>query len=156
MEAETVRCAPFPCVLISINLKHKRAAYGRKEWPFHFWLNSVDISTIHRQASSAARSSHTDINTTTMSDSGSDSDSIPDPEINFALVYAFHTFVATVDGQASVMRGDSLVLLDDANSYWWLVRVLKTDEVGYIPAENVETPWERLARLNKWRNVEVS
>jgi hypothetical protein len=88
--------------------------------------------------------------------SDSDSDSIPDPEINFALVYAFHTFVATVDGQASVMRGDSLVLLDDANSYWWLVRVLKTDEVGYIPAENVETPWERLARLNKWRNVEVS
>ncbi|KAJ9102612.1 hypothetical protein QFC19_004721 [Naganishia cerealis] len=85
----------------------------------------------------------------------SDSDSIPDPEINFALVYAFHTFVATVDGQASVMRGDSLVLLDDANSYWWLVRVLKTDEVGYIPAENVETPWERLARLNKWRNVEL-
>ncbi|KAJ9097213.1 hypothetical protein QFC21_004882 [Naganishia friedmannii] len=87
--------------------------------------------------------------------SDSDSDSIPDPEINFALVYAFHTFVATVDGQASVMRGDSLVLLDDANSYWWLVRVLKTDEVGYIPAENVETPWERLARLNKWRNVEL-
>lgn len=67
-----------------------------------------------------------------------------------------HTFVATVEGQASVVKGDSLVLLDDANSYWWLVRVLKTEDVGYIPAENIETPFERLARLNKFRNVDVS
>jgi hypothetical protein len=64
--------------------------------------------------------------------------------------------VATVEGQASVVKGDSLVLLDDANSYWWLVRVLKTEDVGYIPAENIETPFERLARLNKHRNVDVS
>jgi hypothetical protein len=66
-----------------------------------------------------------------------------------------HTFVATVDGQASVVKGDSMVLLDDSNSYWWLVNVLKADEVGYIPAENIETPNDRLARLNKMRNVEV-
>lgn len=65
-----------------------------------------------------------------------------------------HTFAATVEGQASVLKGDLLVLLDDANSYWWLVRVLKTEDVGYIPAENIETPYERLARLNKHRNVE--
>ena len=67
-----------------------------------------------------------------------------------------HTFVATVEGQASVVKGDSLVLLDDTNSYWWLVNVLKTEDVGYIPAENIETPYERLARLNKFRNVDVS
>lgn len=54
------------------------------------------------------------------------------------------------------MKGDSLILLDDTNSYWWLVKVLKTEEVGYIPAENIETPFERLARLNKHRNVGVS
>jgi hypothetical protein len=54
------------------------------------------------------------------------------------------------------MKGDSLILLDDTNSYWWLVKVLKTEEVGYIPAENIETPFERLARLNKYRNVDVS
>lgn len=48
-----------------------------------------------------------------------------------------------------------MVLLDDSNSYWWLVNVLKADEVGYIPAENIETPNDRLARLNKMRNVEV-
>lgn len=67
-----------------------------------------------------------------------------------------HTFLATVEGQASVVKGDSLVLLDDANSYWWLVRVLKTEDVGYIPAENIETPYERLARLNKHRNIDLA
>ena len=67
-----------------------------------------------------------------------------------------HSFLATVEGQASVVKGDSLVLLDDANSYWWLVRVLKTEDVGYIPAENIETPYERLARLNKHRNVDLA
>ncbi|KAI7849799.1 hypothetical protein BDC45DRAFT_573502 [Circinella umbellata] len=84
------------------------------------------------------------------------SPSIPDENINFDLVYALHTFVATVEGQASVVKGDALTLLDDSNSYWWLVSVLKTSEVGYIPAENIETPFERLARLNKHRNVEMT
>lgn len=40
--------------------------------------------------------------------------------------------------------------------YRWLVRVLRTQEVGYIPAENIETPFERLARLNKHRNVDLA
>ncbi|KAI8093858.1 uncharacterized protein BX664DRAFT_259630 [Halteromyces radiatus] len=84
------------------------------------------------------------------------SPSIPDENIDFDLVYTLHTFEATVEGQASVLKGDSLTLLDDSNSYWWLVKVLKTNEVGYIPAENIETPFERLARLNKHRNVEVT
>ena len=55
-----------------------------------------------------------------------------------------------------MIKGDSLLLLDDANSYWWLVRVLKSEDVGYIPAENIETPYERLARLNKHRNVDLA
>ncbi|GAA97253.1 hypothetical protein E5Q_03930 [Mixia osmundae IAM 14324] len=86
----------------------------------------------------------------------SSSPSIPDDNIDFDLVYALHTFLATVEGQASVVKGDHLTLLDDSNSYWWLVRVLKTQAVGYIPAENIETPFERLARLNKHRNVDIS
>ncbi|CAG8458661.1 17609_t:CDS:2 [Funneliformis caledonium] len=86
----------------------------------------------------------------------SSSPSIPDEDINFNLVYALHTFQETVEGQASVDKGDSLTLLDDSNSYWWLVKVLKTAKVGYIPAENIETPYERLARLNKHRNVNLS
>lgn len=86
----------------------------------------------------------------------SSSPSIPDENIDFDLVYALHNFVATVEGQATVSKGNSLTLLDDSNSYWWLVRVLRTQEVGYIPAENIETPYERLARLNKHRNVDLT
>ncbi|KAK7684558.1 hypothetical protein QCA50_012505 [Cerrena zonata] len=89
-------------------------------------------------------------------DDGSSSLSIPNESINFDLVYALHSFAATVEGQANVVKGDSLILMDDSNSYWWLVRVLKTEEVGYIPAENIETPFERLARLNKHRNVDLA
>ncbi|BGP38444.1 protein phosphatase regulator [Rhodotorula kratochvilovae] len=97
-----------------------------------------------------------DDDTGSFSDSLSSSPSIPDEDIDFNLVYALHTFLATVDGQASVVKGDKLLLLDDSNSYWWLVRVLKTQAIGYIPAENIETPWERLARLNKHRNVDLT
>jgi hypothetical protein len=78
---------------------------------------------------------------------------IPNETIDFDLVYSLHTFV---EGQANVVKGDSLFSMDDSNSYWWLVRVLKTQEVGYIHAENIETPYERLARLNKHRNIDVS
>ncbi|CAG8458415.1 9682_t:CDS:2 [Gigaspora rosea] len=84
------------------------------------------------------------------------SPSIIEEEINFSLVYALHSFQATVEGQANVVKGDSLSLLDDSNSYWWLVKVLPSDEIGYIPAENIETPYERLARLNKHRNIGLS
>lgn len=90
------------------------------------------------------------------SDDSSEESVLPDENIDFGLIYALHTFLATVEGQASVVKGDSLLLLDDANSYWWLVRVLKTEDVGYIPAENIETPYERLARLNKHRNIDVA
>lgn len=48
----------------------------------------------------------------------SSSPSIPDENIDFDLVYALHTFVATVEGQATVNKGNSLTLLDDSNSYW--------------------------------------
>ncbi|KAF9278019.1 hypothetical protein BGZ68_008835 [Mortierella alpina] len=89
-------------------------------------------------------------------DDNSETLSLTEDDIDFNLVYAFHTFVATQEGQASVVRNDSLMLLEDTNVYWWLVRVLKTGVIGYIPAENIETPFERLARLNKYRNVGLS
>ncbi|KAL2820787.1 hypothetical protein BJX63DRAFT_418400 [Aspergillus granulosus] len=79
-----------------------------------------------------------------------------DDDINFEFVYALHNFVATVDGQANAAKGDNMVLLDDSNSYWWLVRIVKDGSIGYLPAEHIETPTERLARLNKHRNVDLS
>ncbi len=55
-------------------------------------------------------------------------------DIDFEFVYALHTFVATVEGQANATKGDTMVLLDDSNSYWWLVRVVKDSSIGaYLP-----------------------
>lgn len=79
-----------------------------------------------------------------------------DEDIDFEFVYALHTFVATVEGQANATKGDTMVLLDDTNSYWWLVRVVKDTSIGYLPAEHIETPLERLARLNKHRNLDLA
>lgn len=39
-------------------------------------------------------------------------------EIDYSLVYALFTFVATMQGQVSVLKGEPLELLDDSNSYW--------------------------------------
>ncbi|KAG5934773.1 hypothetical protein E4U60_003561 [Claviceps pazoutovae] len=87
----------------------------------------------------------------------SDDECLLDSEdIDFEFVYALHTFVATVEGQANATKGDTMVLLDDSNSYWWLVRVVKDSSIGYLPAEHIETPTERLARLNKHRNIDLS
>jgi len=91
-----------------------------------------------------------------MLDKMSSSPSIDDEDIDFEFVYALHTFVATVEGQANATKGDTMVLLDDSNSYWWLVRVVKDSSIGYLPAEHIETPTERLARLNKHRNIDLS
>ncbi|KAI4251480.1 MAG: hypothetical protein LQ352_004824 [Teloschistes flavicans] len=105
-------------------------------------------------------------------DSGWGGECLRDTEdIDFEFVYALHTFVATVEGQANATKGDTMVLLDDSNSYWWLVRVAKDSSIGiltihyprilliqtgYLPAEHIETPTERLARLNKHRNIDLS
>ena len=53
-------------------------------------------------------------------------------DIDFEFVYALHTFVATVEGQANATKGDTMVLLDDSNSYWWLVRVVKDGSIGML------------------------
>lgn len=84
----------------------------------------------------------------------SSSPSIQEDEIDFQYVYALRTFTATEQGQANAVKGDAMVLLNDTNSYWWLVRLVKDSTVGFLPAEHVETPSERLARLNKHRNSE--
>lgn len=58
-------------------------------------------------------------------------------DIDFEFVYALHTFVATVEGQANATKGDTMVLLDDSNSYWWLVRVSKDNSIGTFPTAKV-------------------
>jgi hypothetical protein len=87
------------------------------------------------------------------SDSGLSTPETPDADINFDYVYALYRFEATLEGQVTVQRDQPLYLLDDSNSYWWLVRPIDNEQYGYIPAENIETPFERLARLNRHLNV---
>lgn len=58
-------------------------------------------------------------------------------DIDFEFVYALHTFVATVEGQANATKGDTMVLLDDSNSYWWLVRVVKDSSIGWSYPETI-------------------
>jgi hypothetical protein len=71
-------------------------------------------------------------------DSGWGGECLQDSEdIDFDFVYALHTFVATVEGQANATKGDTMVLLDDSNSYWWLVRVVKDSSIGMIFARPI-------------------
>jgi hypothetical protein len=45
-------------------------------------------------------------------------------------------------------KGDKTVLLDGSDAFWWLVGGVK-NSIGYLPAEDIETPAERVGRLNK-------
>lgn len=54
---------------------------------------------------------------TTLSDNKSSSLSIPNESIDFDFVYSLHSFAASIEGQANTVKGDSLFLMDDRNSY---------------------------------------
>ena len=40
-----------------------------------------------------------------------------------------------MEGQANAVKGETMVLLDDSNSYWWLVRIVKDQSIGMSRAE---------------------
>ncbi|OMH85181.1 Tip elongation aberrant protein Tea4 [Zancudomyces culisetae] len=82
--------------------------------------------------------------------------SLLDEEVDYDSVYALFDFLAMVEGQVTVNHGEKLTLLDDSNSYWWLVQVLRNNQIGYIPADNVETPYEKLARINRHKNMKLT
>jgi hypothetical protein len=105
-----------------------------------------------------SRSNSTETNNDGLAESSPEvaDDDIVKEDIDFDFVYAQVTFMAIVEGQANVTKGDKLILLDDSNSYWWLVKVVKDITIGYLPAEIVETPVERLARLNRQKNADLS
>lgn len=58
-------------------------------------------------------------------------------DIDFEMVYALHTFTATVKGQANATKGEHMVLLDDSNSYWWLVRIVRDASIGKRPTKYI-------------------
>ncbi|KAJ1911839.1 protein phosphatase regulator [Mycoemilia scoparia] len=79
--------------------------------------------------------------------------SLVDEDVDFDFVYALFEFPAMVEGQVTVHQGEKMVLLDDSNAYWWLVQLVSNDEIGFIPADNVEMAGEKLARVNRRRNL---
>lgn len=83
-------------------------------------------------------------------DSGWGGECLHDTEdIDFELVYALHTFIATVEGQANATKGDAMVLLDDSNSYWWLVRVVKDSSIGTMSSTSLGHPLRSTTNTSK-------
>jgi len=136
----------------TLNVREKRISYDQS-YLARMWGEAYPPPEEHSTFEDDSDPDEPNDNDTGNDDSSSLS--VPIGSIDFNLVYPLHKFAATVEGQASVTKGEDLVLMDDTNSYWWLVRVLRTREVGYIPADNIENPFERLARFNKLRNVDV-
>lgn len=77
--------------------------------------------------------------------------SSPPKELDPNKLYALFDFSGPDPSHLELSKNDSVILLNDTDSYWWLVK--KDDEsVGFAPAEILETYQERLARLNCWKN----
>ncbi|KAJ2555089.1 protein phosphatase regulator [Coemansia sp. RSA 1933] len=87
-------------------------------------------------------------------DNESDS-SLVDEDVDDDYVYALFHFPQMVEGQVTVDEGEKLTLLDDSNSYWWLVQNLRDNQMGYIPADNIETAFGKLARVNRRKNMKL-
>jgi len=51
-------------------------------------------------------------------------------DIDYSKVYAYHSFVSSQSGQVCVSKDEELILLDDSNDYWWLVKCVRSDEVN--------------------------
>ncbi|KAJ2499833.1 protein phosphatase regulator [Coemansia sp. RSA 1972] len=95
----------------------------------------------------------------TDSDVLSDNESVTsliDEDVDFGYVYALFNFPQMVEGQVTVEEGEKLTLLDDSNSYWWLVQNLRDNQMGYIPADNIETAFGKLARVNRRKNLKLA
>ena len=137
----------------TLNAREKRVSYDQS-YLAQLWGEAYPSPKEHSTIEDDS-DPHESTNNDTDNDDGFSSLSTPDGTIDYRLVYSLHNFTTTVEGQACVIKGDHLDLMDDSNNYWWLVRVLRTQEIGYIPAGNIETPFKRLARLNKHRNIDV-
>ncbi|KAJ1667776.1 protein phosphatase regulator [Coemansia sp. RSA 1813] len=87
-------------------------------------------------------------------DNESDS-SLVDEDVDYDYVYALFHFPQMVEGQVTVDEGEKLTLLDDSNSYWWLVQNLRDNQMGYIPADNIESAFGKLARVNRRKNMKL-
>ena len=78
--------------------------------------------------------------------------SSPPRELDPTKLYALFDFNGPDPSHLPLLKNDSVLLLNDSDSYWWLVRRVDDSRIGFAPAEILETYSERLARLNCWKN----
>ncbi|AOA60684.1 Bud site selection protein 14 [Komagataella phaffii CBS 7435] len=86
--------------------------------------------------------------------------SFPPKELLPDRLYSLYNFQGPDSGHITLKKDDAVQLLNDDDGYWWLVRKINIDDpsaknVGFAPAEILETYTERLARLNCWKNEEA-
>lgn len=79
----------------------------------------------------------------------------PPKELHPNKLYALYEFSGNDPSHCELERDDAVFLLNDQDSYWWLVKKEFDGKIGFAPAECLETYHERLARLNCWKNEEL-
>lgn len=80
----------------------------------------------------------------------------PPQELDPAKLYALYPFQGPDPSHCQLNQDESCTLLNDQDSYWWLVKRCTDGKIGFAPAELLETFPERLARLNCWKNENMS
>lgn len=80
----------------------------------------------------------------------------PPQELDPDKLYALYSFVGPDPSHCQLKQDEPCTLLNDQDAYWWLVRRHGDNKIGFAPAEILETYPERLARLNCWKNENMS
>lgn len=83
--------------------------------------------------------------------------SLPPPqELDPDKLYALYAFNGPDPSHCQLEQDEACILLNDEDAYWWLVKRCKDNNIGFAPAEILETFPERLARLNCWKNENMT
>lgn len=80
----------------------------------------------------------------------------PPKELDPDKIYALYPFDGQDPSHCQLEQDEACILLNDQDSYWWLVKRLRDNKIGFTPAEILETHPERVARLNCWKNENMS
>lgn len=80
----------------------------------------------------------------------------PPQELDPEKLYALYAFNGPDPSHCKLDQDEPCVLLNDEDTYWWLVKRCRDNNIGFAPAEILETFPERLARLNCWKNENMT
>ncbi|CCD25953.2 protein phosphatase regulator BUD14 NDAI_0G01770 [Naumovozyma dairenensis CBS 421] len=80
----------------------------------------------------------------------------PPQELDPEKLYALYAFKGPDSSHCQLEQDEACILLNDQDSYWWLIKRCNDGKIGFAPAEILETFPERLARLNCWKNENMS